>query len=79
MILDKNYNMATLRQQLKKEKTVRGRRWTIRKDRDGFLTEVKMIFKPDEYEKFKSARSMYGDKDLLQILEYNYEKKKDNS
>ena len=32
--------MTTLRQQLKKNKTVRGRRWTIRKDKDGLLSEV---------------------------------------
>ena len=38
-----------------------------------------MIFKPDEYEKYKSARTMYGDKDLLNILEENYERKKNNS
>ena len=31
--------------------------------------QVKMIFKPEEYVKFKSARTMYGDKDLLNILE----------
>ena len=68
-----------LRQQLKKEKTVRGRRWTIKKGSNGLLTHVKMIFMPDEYEKFKKARPMYGDKALLQILEENYEKKKNNS
>mgnify|MGYP003627330958 CR=1 FL=1 len=68
-----------LRQQLKKNKTVRGRRWTIKQDKNGLLTHVKMIFKPDEYEKYKSARTMYGDKDLLNILEENYEKKKNNS
>lgn len=71
--------MATLRAQLRKDKTVRGRRWTIRQNEEGLLTEVKMIFKPDEYTKFKSARPMYGDKDLLKILEDNYEKKKNNS
>ena len=32
----------TLRQQLKKDKTVRGRRWTVRRDSEGNLTEVKM-------------------------------------
>mgnify|MGYP003647704394 FL=1 len=69
----------SLRITLRKNKTVRGRRWTVRQDRDGGVTEVKMIFKPDEYIKFKSARTMYGDKALLQILEENYEKKKNNS
>tara|TARA_R110000744_G_scaffold7074_2_gene24271 strand:- start:2868 stop:3104 length:237 start_codon:yes stop_codon:yes gene_type:complete len=78
MTLDKNYNMS-LRTTLRNNKTVRGRRWTIRKDKEGFVSEVKMIFKPEEYEKFKSARTMYGDKDLLNLLEQNYEKKKNNS
>ena len=69
----------SLRTQLKKDKTVRGRRWTIKKDKDGMLTHVKMIFKPEEYIKFKNPKKMYGDKDLLKILEENYEKKKNNS
>lgn len=69
----------TLRLQLKKSKTVRGRRWTIKKDKNGLLTHVKMIFKPEEYIKFKNAKQMYGDKDLLNILEKNYEKTKNNS
>jgi len=68
-----------LRQQLKKSKTVRGRRWTVKKDSDGLLTHVKMIFKPEEYMKYKNAKEMYGDKALLEILENNYEKKKNNS
>ena len=69
----------SLRQTLRRNKTVRGRRWTLRTDEQGLVTEVKMIFKPDEYEKFKSARTMYGDRELLKILEENYEKKKNNS
>ena len=68
-----------LRTQLRKNKTVRGRRWTIKKNADGILTHVKMIFKPEEYMKFKNAKEMYGDKALLEILEKNYEKKKNNS
>jgi len=63
----------SLRTTLKKNKTVRGRRWTIRQDDDGRLTEVKMIFKPEEYEKYSNAREMYGDKALLKILEKDYE------
>ena len=63
MTLDKNYNMS-LRTTLRNNKTVRGRRWTIRKDKEGFVS---------------SARTMYGDKDLLNLLEQNYEKKKNNS
>jgi|TARA_R110002020_G_scaffold4440_1_gene19396 hypothetical protein len=69
----------SLRQTLKRNKTVRGRRWTLRTDKQGLVTEVKMIFKPEEYEQLKSARTMYGDRELLKILEENYEKKKNNS
>lgn len=69
----------SLRTTLKNNKTVRGRRWTIRQDDEGFITEVKMIFKPEEYVKYKSSRTMYGDKSLLKILEENYENKKNNS
>lgn len=69
----------SLRTQLRNSKTIRGRRWTLRKDNKGFITEVKMIFKPEEYIKNKSARIMYGDKALLKLLEKNYEKKKNNS
>lgn len=68
-----------LRQQLKKNKTVRGRRWTVKKDSSGMLTHVKMIFMPEEYEKFKKSKPMHGDKALLKILEQDYEKKKNNS
>tara|TARA_R110000744_G_scaffold220801_3_gene339631 strand:- start:4926 stop:5138 length:213 start_codon:yes stop_codon:yes gene_type:complete len=69
----------TLRAHLKKQKTVRGRRWTIKKDANGSLTHVKMIFKPDEYEKSKKSKTMYGDKDLLKILDKHYEEKTNNS
>jgi hypothetical protein len=68
----------SLRTQLKSlKRSVNGRRWTIRRDKNAALTEVKMIFKPEEYVKFKSARVMYGDKALLKILED--ENKKNNS
>ena len=72
MTLDKNYNMS-LRTTLKKNKTVRGRRWTIRKNDDNRITEVKMIFKPEEYVTYSNSRTMYGDKALLEILEKDYE------
>jgi len=67
----------SLRVLLKRQGTVRGRRWTIRKDSTDKLTEVKMIFNPDEYSRQKGAKTMYGDKSLLKILEN--EKEKNNS
>tara|TARA_R110000787_G_scaffold50721_5_gene120608 strand:+ start:3835 stop:4041 length:207 start_codon:yes stop_codon:yes gene_type:complete len=59
----------SLRLQLKNlKRSLRGRRWTIRKVKNE-LTEVKMIFNPDEYSKYKGAKKMYTDKQLLKILE----------
>ena len=69
----------SLREQLKRTKTVRGRRWTIRRDKSENLTEIKMIYNPQEYEQYKNTRKMYGDKALLKILEKEYEKKSNNS
>lgn len=60
--------MSSLREQLGRNKTVRGRRWTIRTNSKGELTEIKMIYNPDEYVKSTNAKKMYGDKDLLKIL-----------
>ena len=64
--------MSSLRETLRRNKTVRGRRWTVRRDSDGKLTGVKMIFKPDEYEKYPKAKPMYGDKSLLKILDKEF-------
>lgn len=62
-----------LRQTLKNNKTVRNRRWTVRKNDTGKITEVKMIFNPEEYVKSKNAKKMYGDKQLLILLDKDYE------
>ena len=69
----------TLRENLKRNKTVRGRRWIVKKDKNNLVSEVKMIFEPQEYILSKNPKPMYGDKDLLKILEKEYEKKKNNS
>ena len=68
-----------IRQQLRSlKRSIRGRRWTVR-ETDGYITEVKMIFNPDEYSKNKNAKPMYADKALLKLLDNDYEKKKNNS
>ena len=67
----------SLRLILKRHKTVRGRRWTIRKNKNDKVTEVKLIYNPQEYINYKNAKPMYGDKALLKILEN--EKEKNNS
>ena len=61
------------------KRSIRGRRWTIRENKKGYITEVKMIFNPDEYITNKNAKPMYADKALLKILDKDYEKKKNNS
>mgnify|MGYP003119434832 CR=1 FL=1 len=68
-----------IRQQLRSlKRSLRGRRWTVR-ETNGYITEIKMIFNPEEYIKHKNARPMYADKALLKILDKDYEKKKNNS
>jgi hypothetical protein len=63
----------SLRMQLRNlKRSVRGRRWTI-KEENNRLTEVKMIFNPNEYIQIKNAKPMYTDKQLLKILEKDYE------
>jgi len=66
----------TLLSTLKKQGTVKGRRWTIRRDKDSKLTEVKMIYNPSEYKILKNAKKMYGDKALIEMLEAEREKKR---
>ena len=69
----------SLRKELKKQGTVRGRRWIIKRNSDDSIREVKCIFKPEEYEKTKGARPMFGDRKLIIELEKEYEKQKNNS
>ena len=67
----------SLRLTLKRQGTVRGRRWIVKKDSNDKIREVKLIFNPHEYEKYKNSRPMVGDRQLLKILDY--EKEKNNS
>lgn len=61
---------------IRKQGTVRGRRWTIRRDKDENITDIKMIFNPDIYATHHNAKKMYGDKALIKILEDEKEKNK---
>jgi len=69
----------TLRQMLKKSGTKSGRRWVVKRDEDESIVEVKMIYDPKNYETFKKSKPMIGDKKLVEILDNEYEKKKNNS
>ena len=62
----------SLRIMLKRQGTVRGRRWIVKRNTDNTIREVKCIFKPEEYEKQKGARPMYGDKTLIKILDKEF-------
>ena len=67
----------SLRLTLKRQGTVRNRRWIIKRDSEDNIREVKCIFNPHEYKKHKNSRPMVGDRELLKTLEY--EKEKNNS
>ena len=67
----------SLRLHLKREGTRRGRRWIVKRDTKNTIKEVKMIYNPEEYEKFKTSRPMIGDRALIKILDD--EKEKNNS
>jgi len=69
----------SLRKSLKRQGTVRGRRWIIKRNSDDKIREVKCIFKPDEYKKMQRAKPMIGDRQLLIELEKEYEKQENNS
>jgi len=69
-----------IRQQLRSlKRSIRGRRWTLRKNKMDRITEVKMIFNPEEYSKNATAKEMYTDKQLLKILDKDYERFVSNS
>ena len=55
----------SLRLILKKQGTIRGRRWIIKRDDDNKIREIKCIFNPHKDEKNKNARPMIGDKKLI--------------
>ena len=61
-------NDMSLRTGLKREGTKRGRRWIVKRDKDDNIREVKLIFNPNEYSTITS-RKMYGDRQLIAILD----------
>jgi hypothetical protein len=69
--------MSSLRLQLQKSKTVRGRRWTIKRDENDKIINVRLIYDTADYQKAKNAKPMYGDKALLKILTKEFNKTKE--
>ena len=64
----------SLRKAMKRQGTVRGRRWIIKRNPDDTIREVKLIFNPKEYEQMKRSKPMVGDRKLLIELEKEYER-----
>tara|TARA_R110000824_G_scaffold14863_4_gene62947 strand:+ start:969 stop:1166 length:198 start_codon:yes stop_codon:yes gene_type:complete len=60
--------------QLKKQGTIRGRRWIIKWDTNNKVREVKLIFNPIEYSANKNAKKLYGDREVIKILTKNKKK-----
>ena len=56
---------------LKRNKHHHSSRWIIKYDKNDFVREVKLIFNPEEYRKFKNARSLHTQQGLINILERN--------
>ena len=67
-------NMGILLSQLKKQGTVRGRRWVIKRNSKNNIEEVKLIYDPKQYETFEKSKPMVGDRKLIEILETEREK-----
>ena len=69
-------NMGILLNQLRKQGTIRGRRWVIKRDSKNNIEEVKLIYDPQNYATFKKSKPMIGDRKLIEILETEREKKR---
>ena len=65
----------TLRDTLRRaKKSVRGRRWIIKRTANNSIREVKMIFNPEEYARSSKSRKLHTDKQLLKELDTHHEK-----
>ena len=63
-----------LREQLKRlKRSIRGRRWIVKRNEDASIKEVKLIFNPSQYTEFENSKKMYTDKQLSKILDTHYE------
>jgi len=54
---------------LKRNKMHYSSRWIVKYDEQDLVREVKLIFNPEEYRKFKKARTLNTQEGLIKILE----------
>jgi len=60
---------------LKKNKHHYSSRWIVKYDDDNLVREVKLIFNPEEYRKFKRPRTLNTQEGLIKILENDKERR----
>ncbi len=63
---------------LKKNKHHYSSRWIVKYDDDNLVREVKLIFNPEEYRKFKRPRTLNTQEGLIKILENDKERRLQN-
>ena len=54
---------------LKRNKHHHSSRWIVKFDDDNLVREVKLIYSPEEYRKFKRPRTLNTQEGLIKILE----------
>ncbi len=54
---------------LKKNKMHYSSRWIVKYNEDNLVREVKLIYSPEEYRKFKKSRTLNTQEGLIKILE----------
>ena len=60
---------------LKRNKHHYSSRWIVKYDDDNLVREVKLIFNPEEYRKFKRPRTLNTQEGLIKILENDKERR----
>ena len=61
---------------LKRNKLHYTNRWVCKYDDDGLVTEVKLIYCPEEYRSFKRPRPLHTQQTLIKILENDKERRR---
>lgn len=62
-------------QHLKRSSNHIDTRWVVKQNSKGFIREVKQVFNPEEYKKFKNSRVLLNKEELIKILEEDKNKK----
>ena len=60
---------------LKRNKHHYSSRWIVKYGKDDLVREVKLIYSPEEYRKFKRSRTLNTQEGLIKILEKDKERR----